>query len=136
MDTVLFFCEHAATRSDSKLTVEGIYNELYAPDFPAKQDRILLAGIIEWDRDIHGSQNFKINLLDPDKIPIFTIEGSTEIDERPENRAPAKTHLIFPLENLVFVAPGQYQIQLELLDTLIAGPCLHLMRSNTTSDKS
>ena len=134
MDTVLFFCEHAATRSDSKLTVEGIYNELYAQDFPARQDQLLLAGLIEWDRDSHGSQHFKINLLDPDKKPIFTIEGCSEIDERPEHRPPAKTHLIFPLDNLVFVVPGQYQIQLEVSGQQIPGPSLHLMRSEQSSE--
>jgi hypothetical protein len=130
MNITLFFCEHAATRSDGKLTVEGIYNELYAPSFPAKQDQILLAGIIEWDRDIKGNQPFTIHLLDPEAKPIFTIEGHTEVDERPDERPPAKTHLIFPLENLIFTDPGQYQVRIDLLGQQISGPPLHLMSSN------
>ncbi len=129
MNITLFFCEHAATRTDSKLTVEGIFNELYANGFPAKQDELILAGIIEWDREINGQQEFIIHLLDPDKKPIFTIEGVSEIDGRSDKRPPAKTHLIFPLENLVFTEPGEYQVCLELLGQQISGPSLYLMRS-------
>jgi len=135
MNIVLFFCEQAATGSDSKLNVEGIYNELYATDFPAKQDRIVLAGIVEWDRDVEGTQPFKIDLLDTDNISIFTIEGHSEIDARPDDRVPAKTHLIFPLENLVFPGPGQYQIRLDILSQQIAGPSLYLMHTPQNDKK-
>jgi hypothetical protein len=130
MNITLFFCEHAATRSDGKLTADGIFNELYTPSFPAKQDKILLAGIIEWDRDIKGRQPFTIHLLDPEEKPIFTIEGHSEIDERSDERPPAKTHLIFPLENLIFTDPGQYQVRIDLLGQQISGPSLHLMQSD------
>lgn len=136
MNITLFFCEHAATRSDGKLTVEGIFNELYAPSFPAKQDKLLLAGIIEWDRNINGKQPFTINLLDPDAKPIFTIEGHSEIDERSDERPPAKTHLIFPLENLIFTDPGQYQVRIDLLGQQILGPSLHLMHSHKDTSEN
>ena len=129
MNINLFFCEHAATRPDGKLTVDGIFNELYAPSFPAKQDHILLAGIIEWDRTTNGKQPFIIHLLDPELKPIFTIEGHSEVDARSDERPPAKTHLIFPLENLIFTDPGQYQVRIDLSGQEISGPCLHLMQS-------
>ena len=128
-DFFLVFCEHAGTRPDGKLNIEGIYNELYAPTFPARQDALELAGMIEWRRDTEGVQPFTIHLVDPAGKPIFSIEGQTEIDARVEARAPAKTHLIFSLENLVFVNPGRYRLVVNFQDGGLAGPSLHLLHS-------
>ncbi|MCZ6771118.1 MAG: hypothetical protein O7G83_03895, partial [Proteobacteria bacterium] len=75
MNVALFFCESAETVANGKLDLRGIYNELYAPSFPARQDHLMLAGIVEWDHEDHGKQPFKIDLLDPDGTEIFTIDG-------------------------------------------------------------
>lgn len=134
MNIVLFFCEHAATRQDGKLNVDGIFNELYAPGFPARQDQVMLAGIIEWDRDLHGHLPFAIHLLDPDNKPVFTIDGHSEVDTRPDTRPPARTHLILPLENLVFTKSGQYQVRIEISNRQFSGPTLYLMHSSRAKD--
>lgn len=128
-DSMLCFCEDAATGDDGKLNIQAIYNELYAPGFPAKQDRVVLAGIFEWNRTVDGAQPFKVRIIDPQGKTIFTIEGQTEVDERSEGRAPAKTHLVFPLENLVFMSAGQYQVMVELKDQEIKGPSLYVLKS-------
>ena len=101
MNVALFFCEHAQTNPNGKLDLHGIYNELHASAFPARQDHLILAGIVEWNRDDRGKLPFKIDLMDPDGSEIFTIDGHTEVDARPPTRPPAKTHLILPLENLI-----------------------------------
>ena len=133
-DFFLVFCMNAATTSDSRLDVEGIYNELYAPGFPAKQDALVMAGAIEWHRETKGAQKFTIHLVDPGDKPIFTIEGQTEVDARIEGRAPAKTHLIFPLENLVFVKPGRYRVVVALKDGELKGQSLYLLHSATEDE--
>lgn len=130
MHVTLFFCENANTGADGKLNVQGIYNELYSADFPAKQDRVTLAGIIEWDRDDHGQQTFKIDIVDPDNQSIFTIDANSEIEVRSETRPPAISHLIFPLENLVFTQVGQYRTVMTLENEKIPGPSLYLLYSN------
>jgi hypothetical protein len=130
MNIVLFFCEHAATRQDGKLDVNGIFSELYAPGFPARQDQVMLAGIIEWDRGTQGKQPFTIHLLDPDDKPIITIDGHSEVDERADSRPPARTHLILPLENLVFAKPGHYQVHIHATNRQFSGPSLYLMNSS------
>jgi hypothetical protein len=130
MNIVLFFCEHAFTRPDGKLDVDGIFSELYAPGFPARQGKLILAGIIEWDRGTHGKQPFTIHLLDPDHQPVFTIDGHSEVDERSDSRPPARTHLILPLENLVFTKSGQYQVRIKVSNRQFSGPSLHLMNSS------
>lgn len=125
----LFFCQDAESGSDGRLNAHGIYNELYASGFPAKQDRIVLAGVIEWDRALEGEQPFTIHLADPGGKPIFSIEGRTTVDARPPNRPPARTHLVFPLEELVFVTPGEYPIVLEYSGQQLGGPTLYLLKS-------
>ena len=131
MNIVLFFCEDANTGSDGKLNVHGIYNELYAQGFPARQEHVILAGIVEWDREVQGKQSFTIDLLDPDEKSIFTIEGHSEIDSRSETRPPARTHFIFPMENLVFPVAGQYQIRIDILEKQVLGPSLYVMNSSS-----
>ncbi len=135
MNIILFFCENAATGSDGKLNVNGIFNELYASGFPARQEQVILAGIVEWDRDEEGKQPFTIHLMDPDENPIFTIHGYSEVDARPDSRPPARTHLIFPLENLVFTSPGQYRIRMDISGQRISGPSLYLLHTSHEKDK-
>lgn len=129
MEAVFLFCTHAGTGPDGKLSIHGIISELRAPDFPARQDRIVLVGIVEWQRDLDGSIPFSVNLNDPDGIAIFSVEGHTRVEARSPSRAPAKTHLILPLENVMFPVPGRYRVQIDINGIEMAGPSLHLMRS-------
>ena len=129
MNIALLFCEDAVTRPDGKLDINGVFNELYAPGFPARQERVIIAGIIEWERSINGKQPFVIDLMDPDEKPIFTIDGYTDVDARRADQAPAKTHLILPLENLIFPSVGEYQLHMEILDQQFLGPSLYLIAS-------
>ncbi len=129
MRLTLVFCERADTRSDGKLDTCGIFNELYAPGFPARQDYLVLAGLIEWDRDAVGRREFRIEITDPGGQSIFTIDGHTDVDARDHTRPPPRTHLVFPLNNLVFPEPGTYRTRVRLDDNTMDGPDLYLMSS-------
>jgi hypothetical protein len=107
-------------------------SELYAPAFPAKQDRLFLAGIIRWQRADEGKKEFLIHLKDPDDRAIFTIEGHTDVDSRPETRPPAITQLVLPMENLIFEAAGEYHVEVSVAGQKISGPKLYLMESAQT----
>jgi hypothetical protein len=129
VNIALLFCEDAVARPDGKLDINGIFNELYASGFPARQERVIIAGIIEWERSINGKQPFVIHLKDPDEKPIFTIDGYTDVCTRHDDQAPARTHLILPLENLIFPSVGEYQLHMEILDQQFLGPSLYLIAS-------
>ena len=129
MEAVFLFCTDAGAGPDGKLSIHGIISELRAPDFPARQDRIVLVGIVEWQRDLEGRIPFAVNLNDPDGMAIFSVEGHTDVEARPLSKAPAKTHLILPLENVMFPAPGHYRVQIDINGTEFPGPSMHLMRS-------
>ena len=129
MEAVFLFCTDAGAEPDGKLGIHGIFNELLAPDFPARQDKMILVGIIEWQRDLEGRIPFTVNLNDPDDLSIFSIEGHTDVETRPASKAPAKTQLILPLKKVMFPVPGHYRVQININGTELAGPSMHLMRS-------
>ncbi len=128
MEAVFLFCADAQAGSDGKLDIHGVFNELYAPDFPARQDQMILVGIVEWQRDLQGRIPFTVDLVDAEGLAIFSIEGHTDIDERPASRAPAKTHFILPLKKVMFPAPGHYRVRININGNEVAGPSMHLMR--------
>ena len=129
MEAVFLFCADAQAGPDDKLDIHGVFNELYAPDFPARQDQMVLVGIVEWQRDLQGRIPFTVDLTDSDGKAIFSIEGHTDVEARPQPKSPAKTQLILPLKNVMFPAPGHYRTQININGTELAGPSMHLMRS-------
>ncbi len=129
MEAVFLFCADAKAGPDGKLDIHGVFNELYAPEFPARQDSMVLVGVVEWQRDLAGRIPFTVDLVDADGMAIFSIEGHTDVDARPPTKAPAKSHFILPLKNVMFPAPGHYRVRININSSELAGPSMHLMRS-------
>ena len=130
METVFLFCTDASAGPDGKLNIHGVFNDLRAPDFPARQDQMVLAGIVEWDRHEQGRIPFRIDLIDPEGMSIFTIEGHTDVELQPQSKAPAKTQFVLPLKNVMFPAPGRYQIRMDFNGNKMTGPSMYLLRSS------
>jgi hypothetical protein len=122
-------CDEARMRPDGKMDVEGVFNDLAAPGFPAKQERMVLVTTIEWDRGDEGRNKFKVELTGPDGRPSVTVEGETEVDRRDADRPPARTRLILPLENVVFPRPGRYTFEIRVKGKKLRGPSLFLMEA-------
>jgi hypothetical protein len=129
MQFTALFCDKAETCDRGKLHIHGAFDELYAPGFPARQDLLYLAGVVHWDAREHGRFPFRIDLLHPSGQPIFSIDGYTDVEDRGERRAPAKTHLIFPMKDLVFTSPGRYRLRVTIKDEQHEGPSLYLMQA-------
>jgi hypothetical protein len=107
-------CDSARVRPDGKVDVAGIFNELYAPGFPAAQARMTVLFVLEWQPTEQGRYEFAADLLDDDDSKVLTIEGHTDVEPRPEGRAPARTRILLPLENVVFPHPGRYRFLLKV----------------------
>lgn len=120
-------CDDAAPDPGGKLDVHGIFNDLFAPGFPARQDRMVLVLAVEWDREDSGRYSFRVDLVGPDDKPTATVDGYTEVDPRPdESRPPARTRLVMPMEDIVFPVPGPYRFVLRAKGREFEGPKLHL----------
>ena len=124
---IAVLCDHASTNPEGKLDVHGIFNDLYAPGFPAQQDRMVLVLQIEWDHDDHGRYQFRADLLDPAGQPALSVDGHTDVDSRPLDRPPPRTRLVLPLDQVVFPAPGRYRVRIRLKGKELEGPSLYLV---------
>lgn len=129
MEISALFCDRATARENGKLDIEGVFNELYAPGFPAKQDTMTFVGVVQWEHEDGGRHPFRVDLDHPDGHPIFTVDGHTDVESRPGSRAPAKTYLILPFEKVVFTSPGRYRVRAEIDGSTFDGPSLYLVES-------
>jgi hypothetical protein len=111
-------CDEARVRPDGKLDITGVFNELYAPGFPAKQDRMTVVFIVEWSRDESGRIPLRADLVDEQGQKSFTIQGHTDVEPRSADRAPAQTRLVMPLEDVVFPKAGSYHFELRFGDQM------------------
>ncbi|MEZ4416968.1 MAG: hypothetical protein R3E10_14550 [Gemmatimonadota bacterium] len=121
-------CDDARTDEQGRLDVQGVFNDLYAPGFPAQHTMTLVVAI-EWERSDQGRFTFRVDMEDPDGQPALTVEGHTDVDARTADGPPARTRLVMPLENVVFPKPGAYRFRIRVKGRTYDGPSLHLMES-------
>ena len=121
-------CDHAEQRADGKLDIQGIFNDLAAPGFPAKHDMILVIAV-EWSRGDVGHFDFEVNMAGPSGQSSMTIQGHSEVDRRDPDRPPARTQIIMPLREVIFPEPGAYQFRIRIKGRDYDGPSLFLMET-------
>jgi hypothetical protein len=122
-------CDDARPTEDGKIDVHGVYHDLAAPGFPARQDMLVLVLVLEWSREDHGRFLFKADLEDLEGKVSITVEGETEVHEPNPDYPPARSQLIMPLENVVFPSAGQYQFKVKVKGHTFDGPSLYLMEA-------
>ena len=123
-------CDDARVTPEGKLDIHGVFNDLYAPGFPARQDRMVLALVVEWAHEDAGRFAFRVDLVAPDGQPSLTVNGHTDVDQRPADRPPARTQLVMPLETVIFPTAGAYRFRIRVKGQDHEGPTLYLMRSS------
>jgi hypothetical protein len=134
--TLGLVCDDARITEQGKLDVRGVFNDLFAPGFPAKQDRMVLVMGLEWDRGDDGRYTFRVDLEDPSGRPVLTLEGHTDVDRRTPDRPPARTRLVMPLEEVVFTRPGRYRFVLRMKGSQLPGPALHVIEADAAPEET
>jgi len=122
-------CDDAAINPEGKLDIHGVFNDLFAPGFPARQDQVVLVLVVEWEREDDGRFAFRVDLVAPDGKPTLTVNGHTDVDRRAPDRPPARTRLIMPLETVIFPTAGPYQFRVRVKGQDYDGPTLHLIET-------
>lgn len=120
-------CDDAHTTPEGKLDIRGVFNDLYAPGFPARQDRMVLVLTMEWERGDEGRNLFRVELVDPLERIALTVEGHTDVDRRPAHRPPPRTRLVLPLEGVIFPVPGPYRFRVKAKGRLFPAATLYLV---------
>jgi hypothetical protein len=121
-------CDKAEVAPDGKLNVEGIYNELSAPEFPAGHPSLTIVLVIEWSMHDVGEQPIRADLIDPEDNMVVTIQGHTDVELAPDNEVPPQTRIILPLENVVFQTPGRYFLRVQAGTETVEALPLYLRR--------
>jgi hypothetical protein len=124
MELSAFICSDARIAHDGRLELSGVFNELYAPAFPARQDRLVLVALLVWDASEHGRVHFRVDLAGPDEKSVYTVDGHTEVALRSPGDAPPKTQLVLPLHNVMFPSAGRYRFVLQIGAVRVLGPSL------------
>jgi hypothetical protein len=108
-------CDGAQERPDGKLDIRGVFHELYAPGFPAQQDRMTLVLVMAWEPpEIGREHRFRVDLVDDTGTMAVTIQGETEVEARQMEGAPPQTRLIMQLTNVVFQRPSWYHFEIQV----------------------
>ena len=121
-------CDRAEVAADGKLNVEGIYNELSAPDFPAAHPALTVVLVLEWEIADTGEQPIRADLIAPDGERVVTIQGHTDVELAPDNEVPPQTRIILPLENVVFQQPGRYHLRVQAGSQTVEALPIYLRR--------
>ncbi|HEU4560905.1 MAG TPA: hypothetical protein VFS20_23845 [Longimicrobium sp.] len=124
-------CEDAHERHDGRLDVHGVFHQLYAPGFPAAQDRLTLAMAVEWEPAERGRIEFSVELVDPSRSPVLSINGHTDVSEQLPMQGPPQTRLVVPLENVMFPTEGTYAFELVVSGERQRLAPLHLIKDVT-----
>jgi hypothetical protein len=125
-------CESARERPDGRLDLVGVFDELSAPGFPAMQEHMTAVFLIEWDADETGQQPLRADLLDEAGAKVITIQGHAEVAARPDSRAPARSHLVMPLQHVGFRAAGRYRFELVAGGTVAEGCSFYVGLASST----
>lgn len=120
-------CDDARTTPTGRIDLHGVYHDLAAPGFPAKQEHLVLVLVLEWNREDHGRYLFKADLEDEDGQISLTVEGETEVHQSPPDQPPARSQLLMPVEEVVFPHPGQYTFRVKVKGQTLEGPGIYLM---------
>ena len=120
-------CEDARARPDGRLDLVGVFDELSAPGFPARQDRMTVVFVMEWPPEQEGRQEFRADLTDDSGTKVLTIEGHTDVSGG--GRRSPRTQLIMPLEKVVFPHAGPYRFRLSVGGETVSALSLLLSES-------
>jgi hypothetical protein len=122
-------CEHATAREDGRADLHGVFHHLFAPGFPARQDRMTLAMVVEWEASEAGTVPFRVDLLDPAGSPVGSLTGHTEVGTPRPLEPPQRTVLVMGLENVIFPVAGTYEFELNALEERLRVAPLHLIEN-------
>ena len=113
MESLLFLAaDYANITREGKLNVMGLFQEIYAPNFPARHSSMHLvaklgAELGEWEQ----TRDFTVRLLDADANSIVELSGQFEVPRGAQARRP-EVNLILELKDIVFPKEGIYEFVL------------------------
>jgi hypothetical protein len=115
MQVVLFLAADYAVKEESgKLNVLGIFNQVYAPNFPAiHHSMYLVIRLVTGLGEFNDNHDMKIIFVDSDGNELIAQEGQIAI-QKPEQGRQVQADLVLHINDLLLPKEGQYEFRLIL----------------------
>jgi hypothetical protein len=106
---LLLAADYANITGEGKLNVMGVFNEIRAPNFPARQPSMHLVVKLAAELGEYGqTRHLTVRLLDADGKEMVSISGPIEIPKA-EGGVRPEVNAIFDMKDVVFPQAGPYQ---------------------------
>jgi hypothetical protein len=121
---IISLCDSVSI-NDGKLTMNGIFDRLFAKVTPCVHPMCAVAGHIHFEVTEVGKHPFKFVFLDEDGKSLLSIVNQMDVKEVPDGGSFITVPFVFNLNGLPLPHYGDYEAQL-LLDnqTIAAAPLL------------
>jgi len=104
----IILCDNASLK-DKKLSIEGVFDAIYAPSFPATHKTMYIVSHFEIDP---GSYNEKFVITRPDGTKFTSQEFPFEAEK-------SRHQFIQQLNNLALTKEGKYTVEIYINNELI-----------------
>lgn len=107
--TLAAMADFASVSVGDKLNVLGVFDTIFAPQFPVRLGQMVFALRFLFEFEDSGHEHHvAIRLEDEDGKPILDAGGDVKVGQVPPG-ASRSTNMILQLQNVVFEAPGNYR---------------------------
>ena len=121
--TLAAIADYASISMGDKLNVLGVFDTLFAPNFPVQHPHMVFAVRLEFQyEDAGGRYPIHIRLENADRVRLMeTPQGMLEGGQIPAGEFRSQ-NIIIELNNLRFEAPGTYWFVVRVADQEVATP--------------
>jgi hypothetical protein len=126
--TLAAIADTAGVGAGDKLTVQGVFDTIFAEVFPAVHDKMVLVVRLQLDPDdAENEYSVRIRLEDQQGARLFEQRTRTQIGHIAPGELPS-TNLIYQLNNTTFHGPGRYRFLVDAGRTRVLLPLRVMMR--------
>lgn len=128
--TLAAIADSAGVGAGDKLTVQGVFDTIFAEVFPAVHGKMVLVVRLQLDPDdAEREHSVRIRLLDHQGTRLFEQRTRTQIGSIAPGDMPG-TNLIYQLNNTTFHGPGRYHFLVDAGSTHVRIPLRVMTRES------
>lgn len=106
-----------------KPNILGVFNEIRATSYPAQHDKFLAVLMVEASASESDEQRIvHMRVLDGDANEIASFQSAIEVAKPSRPGVPVNMVINVEARNVVFPAPGAYQVQVAIDESVVDVP--------------
>jgi hypothetical protein len=124
----------ANVSQEGKLNILGIFDTIWAREFPVRHAAIVFVLRVKADFTEQGAHTLEVRLLDADGEQLFRAEGPMQVPGSAPGR-PVKPHVIMGLSGVSFKTPGDYSFEVTIDGHHVKSVPLYIIEAPTRSEE-